>query len=104
MKPVAMAGRPGRPVSKKEAIYYDCIMANMILYGRRQMIEVMDSVLLIQLFREIIISWAARNDDMAVGFFRCAINFDFDLDRYLCNISNIPYTLQLIYLDCYILL
>ena len=64
----------------------------MIFYGRRQRIEVLDAVLLIQLLREIIITWAGRNDDMAVGFFRCAINFDFDFDRYLCNIANFPYT------------
>eukprot|EP00956_Cyclotella_meneghiniana_P033572 scaffold97130_cov102-Cyclotella_meneghiniana.AAC.1 len=66
VKPVAMAATASQQASKKEAIYYDCITANMILYGRRQMIEVMDSVLLIQLFCEIIISWAGRDDDMAV--------------------------------------
>ena len=41
----------------------------IFLYGRRQRIEVLDAVLLIQLFREIIITWAGKNDDiMAVGF------------------------------------
>ena len=58
------AGQPSkkRPYTMIVSGKYD------IVWKARQIREVMDSVLLIQLFREMIITWAGRNDDMAVGF------------------------------------
>ena len=52
----------GQPIKKRP--YTIILQILMIFYGRRQRIEVLDAVLLIQLLREIIITWAGRSNDI----------------------------------------